>query len=1152
MERRNVILVLLLILATAFLVMPVAAGLAVSDDGEKITATGGATSQTLFITEYEIALNDTITINVSALNEYVASGNLTDANVEVTSFTAAYWIRAVANNTLTLTSTGYATYPEEMLTVTFTGTAENPWISYTAGERTIPLTANRTDGKGEATFNFVIQTGGLTVTEGEKITAADGATSPVITIKDSLIAINETITIDVSSLNYLVATYPVTTANVAINDTAIAATWTGEVVYDEISLTSLLTLTSTEGPTAPNETVTMTFTGAGNPWRSYTGGDTLYTLTATRTDGLGVGNFGLLINTTPPPPIDLIIADGAKITATDGATSPVITITGSDIAPNDTITIDVSGLNTYVSSGLLTGANIGINDTAVNATWTGVVAGDSFMTILTLTSTEGPTTPNETVTVTLTGATDSWTANTHGNQTVLLTATRTDGAGAGTFNFVIETSGLIAAEGEKITSADGATSPVITIVNSPIALNDTITIDVSGLNTYVASGNLTEANVLITSNASAATWTGAIEGNNLTLTSTNGTTSVNETVTVTFTGATNSWIANTHGNQTVPLTANRTDGGGARTFNFVIETTPPHGFIVAANFSASWTTDIPPVTSTFTDTSLGNATSWSWDFGDGTWFNTTVAADRNPVHTYTDVGIYTVNLTATNAYGSDTKTQWDYITVLNGAIREANTSITGLTITNCGGPQSVAVDTFVLPAALIPNNSVLEIQPPADSGFKNITLYALNGVGFSQNGNLITGNPTGVHLVTEEIAPSLGFSSEIGTTSSFNYSIDVSSYPCNAILSTKIWEGVIPEYDNKFRWIASNNSAVPVGTAYTASITKTNFPSGARAKVRMSVNSDWNPSIFRDDVFIWRIADDGNSGQILPTTYLYSDPMNNLDYFEADSPLGLSTFGISSLTGSNNPFQIVAFVAAAVISPSNNPAPASGASSGGGGSGAGQTTVASGATPPDQSKTVKIYSNEEGTITQATTLPSTDGLAKISLDLGIVARDSNGKPLESLSITRIPNLPATPPKPTLSFAGMAYEIGPDGATFSPSISLSFTIPQEQGGQDYVIHEYDHATGTWLELPSRYDPQTGTITVQVSHLCCFALFAKSTGTEKAVTPEPTIVVTSKSSISTNIEMYGWIFAMIVQNPVTLVIMLAALAMVAYFGWYKRRL
>jgi hypothetical protein len=67
-----------------------------------------------------------------------------------------------------------------------------------------------------------------------------------------------------------------------------------------------------------------------------------------------------------------------------------------------------------------------------------------------------------------------------------------------------------------------------------------------------------------------------------------------------------------------------------------------------------------------------------------------------------------------------------------------------------------------------------------------------------------------------------------------------------------------------------------------------------------------------------------------------------------------------------------------------------------------------------------------------------------------------------------------------------------------------------------------------------------------------MFAKSTGTEQAVTQEPTIIISSKSSMQTNVEMYGWLFAMIVQNPVIIVIVLAALAMVAYFGWWKRRL
>ena len=202
--------------------------------------------------------------------------------------------------------------------------------------------------------------------------------------------------------------------------------------------------------------------------------------------------------------------------------------------------------------------------------------------------------------------------------------------------------------------------------------------------------------------------------------------------------------------------------------------------------------DIAPLTVIFYDISTGGPTAWNWDFGDGDLTN---ANNQHPIHTYMNAGKYSVNLTVTNARGSDTRTKTNYIEVLNGAIREANTSIKGLTVTNCGGPQTITVDISVLPAALTPNSSVLEIQPPADRGLNNITIYAMNGIGFSRNGNLITGNPTGVHLVTEDIGPSSGFSSYIGTNSSFSYGVDLSSYPCNALLSTKIWEGEITEYD---------------------------------------------------------------------------------------------------------------------------------------------------------------------------------------------------------------------------------------------------------------------------------------------------------------------------------------------------------------------
>ena len=174
-----------------------------------------------------------------------------------------------------------------------------------------------------------------------------------------------------------------------------------------------------------------------------------------------------------------------------------------------------------------------------------------------------------------------------------------------------------------------------------------------------------------------------------------------------------------------------------------------------------------------------------------------MGSTKNPSHLYSTAGVYPVTLIASNAYSSDTIIKYQYIHALNGGINETNTTINGLTITNCGGPQTVIVDTSVLHADLIPNKFVMEIQPPGDRGLKNITIYAQNGIGFTRNGNLITGNPTGVHLVSQDIAPPAGFSDTIGTMSSFNYSTDLPSYPCNAVLSTNIWEGILPAYETK-------------------------------------------------------------------------------------------------------------------------------------------------------------------------------------------------------------------------------------------------------------------------------------------------------------------------------------------------------------------
>lgn len=76
-----------------------------------------------------------------------------------------------------------------------------------------------------------------------------------------------------------------------------------------------------------------------------------------------------------------------------------------------------------------------------------------------------------------------------------------------------------------------------------------------------------------------------------------------------------------------------------------------------ANFSANVTSGCCPLLVQFTDLSE-NSTEWKWDFGDNAY-----SADRNPVHTYNNAGVYTVSLIVKNENGTDTEKRSKYISV---------------------------------------------------------------------------------------------------------------------------------------------------------------------------------------------------------------------------------------------------------------------------------------------------------------------------------------------------------------------------------------------------------------------------------------------------------------------------------------------------------
>jgi PKD repeat protein len=109
-----------------------------------------------------------------------------------------------------------------------------------------------------------------------------------------------------------------------------------------------------------------------------------------------------------------------------------------------------------------------------------------------------------------------------------------------------------------------------------------------------------------------------------------------------------------HSNGTV--TVYYYDEVGNRTRKIVTSPSSPP----VAEFSASQRSGPPPLPVNFSDQSVGNITSWSWDFGDGG-----TSSLQNPSHTYQSLGNYTVSLTVDGPNGSDTSIKASFITVTN-------------------------------------------------------------------------------------------------------------------------------------------------------------------------------------------------------------------------------------------------------------------------------------------------------------------------------------------------------------------------------------------------------------------------------------------------------------------------------------------------------
>jgi hypothetical protein len=102
--------------------------------------------------------------------------------------------------------------------------------------------------------------------------------------------------------------------------------------------------------------------------------------------------------------------------------------------------------------------------------------------------------------------------------------------------------------------------------------------------------------------------------------------------------------------------------GASNRYLYLSASPPPPPVVTApvANFSASVTSGVAPLTVNFTDTSTNSPTSWAWDIDNS---GSTDYTTQNPSHTFSSAGTYSVKLTASNSGGSDVEIKTGYIVV---------------------------------------------------------------------------------------------------------------------------------------------------------------------------------------------------------------------------------------------------------------------------------------------------------------------------------------------------------------------------------------------------------------------------------------------------------------------------------------------------------
>lgn len=205
----------------------------------------------------------------------------------------------------------------------------------------------------------------------------------------------------------------------------------------------------------------------------------------------------------------------------------------------------------------------------------------------------------------------------------------------------------------------------------------------------------------------------------------------------------------------------------------------------------------------------------------------------------------------------------------------------------------------------------------------------------------------------------------------------------------------------------------------------------------------------------------------------------------------------------------------------------SGGAVGGGGGGISQR----GEAPLPGTNDVSGFISTDGTFNETVVAESFDSRCELIINKGTKGLNQEGERLTNITMTKMEDWLAPPGNS--SIISVIYDLGPDGATFDPPITLTITydeslIPEGVAEENLVIAMWDETASEWIMLTDcTVNPETNTIAAPVGHFTAFTVLtytlpATFVASELSITPTEVAIgeeITITTLISNTGELAG---------------------------------